>query len=194
MGCDSPYPLSCGDLRSPSPLRGEPPPGRVGAARRPACHARRVLDSQSRDSLSSRFSERSVVCKTACEGLTPSRLSTANAVRTTCKDVFTILVATDSDHDGLVTLDSLIRSPHRVRFTGDPRAARDMRARAADARGARRLVTAPARQAGPGRCDPCAPHRFSGHSSTARSLPSEGRDEGSNPSAQTTRPRSALPM
>lgn len=56
---------------------------------------------------------RSVVCKTACEGLTPSRLST--------------------DHDGLVTLDSLIRSPHRVRFTGDPRAARDMRARVADA-------------------------------------------------------------
>lgn len=59
---------------------------------------------------------RSVVCKTACEGLTPSRLSTA------------------TDHDGLVTLDSLIRSPHRVRFTGDPRAARDMRARVADAK------------------------------------------------------------
>jgi hypothetical protein len=149
---------------------------------------------------------RSVVCKTACEGLTPSRLSTHLGDRwspsraelsslsprenrrcaptgvpgTPAHDgyghrhTYYGLIA---DHDGLVALNSLIRSPHRVRFTGDPR------------RGAGCLVTTPARQAGPGRCDPCAPHdRFailSEHSSTARSFPSEGRDEGSNPSAQT---------
>ena len=110
--------------------------------------------------IKSRFSERNVVCKSTWEGLTPSRLSTANAVRITWNASSQLLVAADSDHDGLVTLGSLIRSPHCVRFTGDPRAARDMRARAADARGAGRLVTTPARQAGPGRCDPCAPHEF----------------------------------
>ena len=31
-----------GDLRSPSLLRSEPPPGRLGAARRPACEAHAV--------------------------------------------------------------------------------------------------------------------------------------------------------
>ena len=34
-----------GDLRSPSPLRGEPPPGRLGAARRPARQAGRFMTS-----------------------------------------------------------------------------------------------------------------------------------------------------
>lgn len=33
----------------------------------------------------------------------------------------------DSDHDGLATLDSLIRSPHCVRFAGDPRHANSAR-------------------------------------------------------------------
>jgi hypothetical protein len=67
-----------------------------------------------------------MVCNTVREGLTPSRLSTANAAKDyIAKTVFRVprcrwLFTFAEDHDGLVTLGSLIRSPHRVRFTGDP--------------------------------------------------------------------------
>ena len=39
-------PSSCGDLRSPSSLRDEPPPGRIGATRRPACATHAVSRDQ----------------------------------------------------------------------------------------------------------------------------------------------------
>jgi hypothetical protein len=109
--------LSCGALRAPSPLRGEHPPltrlRRCLVLRTSAARPRRFETSKLRDNLS-QFSDEEC-------GLQHRRRG------------FDSLSALQTDHDGLVTLDSLIRSPHRVRFTGDPR--RQC--------GARRLVTAP---------------------------------------------------
>jgi hypothetical protein len=54
---------------------------------------------------------RIAVCNTAREGSTPSRLSRSPSRGRP---------SPRADHDGLVTLDSLIRSPHCVRFADDP--------------------------------------------------------------------------